>query len=141
MSDQKLYKHVTLPNTADKQPESRLYRGFSTTNPNIKNWKVYDIEIVKQDILNHFHIRQGEKLNDPTFGTIIWDLLYEPLTDAVKRLIAEDVARIVNYDPRIIVESINISTFTNGIYVDCELTYKNYNVTETLNLKFDKDSL
>ena len=37
------------------------YKGFSS-NEFKRNFKLYDFELVKQDILNHFYIRKGEKL-------------------------------------------------------------------------------
>ena len=49
----------------------------------------YDFELIKQDLINHFHIRQGEKLSDPGFGTIIWDMLFEPFTSDVQDAIVE----------------------------------------------------
>ena len=52
------------------------YKGFSSAN-SVDNFKLYDIDLVKQDIINHFYIRKGEKLENPNFGTIIWDMIFE----------------------------------------------------------------
>ena len=41
-------------------------------------------------------IRKGEKLMNPEFGTIIWDMLFEPLSDETKSLIIQDVKKIVS---------------------------------------------
>ena len=120
-------------------PKSQIYRGFSSAVPG-NDWKRYDINAVKQDLINNFHIRQGEKLTDPTFGTIIWDVLYEPLTDQLKRLIIKDVTRIINYDPRVKVEEILVGDVEYGIVVECTLTYLSYNITERLRFDFSKDS-
>ena len=35
------------------------YKGFSSGEAN-KNFKLYDINLVKQDLINHFYIRKGE---------------------------------------------------------------------------------
>lgn len=139
MNNNELYKQITLPPIETPNVKSRIYKGFSTIGNEVNDWKKYDIDIVKQDLMNHFHIRQGEKLNDPTFGTIIWELLYEPLTDNVKKLILEDVSRIINYDPRIIAEHISVSNYEHGIEIACTLTYINYNITEKLNMKFNRN--
>ena len=48
------------------------YKGFSTNNRS-KKFRVTDFELVKQDLINHFNIRKGEKLMNPNFGTIIWN--------------------------------------------------------------------
>lgn len=119
--------------------KSQVYRGFSTAMPG-NDWKRYDINTVKQDLINNFHIRQGEKLDDPSFGTIIWDVLFDPLTDQLKKLIVEDVTRIINYDPRVNPQEILVDSYEHGITVTCTLTYIDYNITETLRFAFDENS-
>ena len=77
--EKKLYKEVTVKSNERPQiePAKRTYRGISTVNPNNTSFKLFDIALIKQDIINLFHIRKGEKLEDPDFGTIIWDMVYE----------------------------------------------------------------
>lgn len=139
MADRNLYKTVTVSNDdTESAVRSKTYRGLSTTNPARKNFKIYDLELIKQDIINHFHIRQGEKLNDPTFGTIIWDILYEPLTNDIKEAIIQNVTDIINYDPRVNVNSVVVSEYESGIEIKCALTYLPYNISETVQLRFDQ---
>lgn len=116
------------------------YRGISTTNPNTKEFKIYDLGLIKQDIINHFHIRKGEKLENPNFGTIIWDVLYDPLTDALKNEIIKDVTTIINYDPRVKVDQVVVDTYEYGIQVSCRLTYITYSISEQLLFQFDRDN-
>ena len=116
-----------------------LYKGFSTYNRN-KKFKVSDFELVKQDLFNHFNIRKGEKLMNPNFGTIIWGLLFDPLTPEVEKIITDDIKRIVGYDPRITVDSIGISEFGYGLQIDITLTYLPENKTATITLNFNKDA-
>lgn len=138
--EKNLYKQITVPSNQKIQPvpESRAYRGISTTDPNATNVVLYDIELIKQDIINHFHIRQGEKLSDPNFGTIIWDVLFEPLTDALKDAIVKNVSKIINYDPRVTVDQIIVDSYESGIQIECVLTYLPYNISESMRLKFDE---
>jgi phage baseplate assembly protein W len=140
--EKNIYTRVNLPSNEQPQspPESRAYRGLSTVNPDAKSFRLFDIELIKQDIINHFHIRQGEKLSNPAFGTIIWDVLHEPLTDSLRSLIIENVSAVVNYDPRVNVENIIIDSYDNGIQIECVLKYLIYNISETLRLKFDRDA-
>lgn len=119
---------------------SRTYRGISTVANPAGNFSLYDISLIKQDIINHFHIRPGEKLNDPEFGCIIWDLLFDPLTESLKTLIARNVTEIVNYDPRVKVDSIVVSEYESGIQVECELSYLPYNISEALQFRFDQEN-
>lgn len=136
--ERNLYKRVNVPQSRQQPRASRSYRGFSTVSPNAKGYSLYDFELIKQDLINHFHIRQGEKLSDPTFGTIIWDLLYEPFTTDIQEAIVENVTQIVNYDPRINVTNITVDTYEQGISVECELTYLPYSISEILRFRFDQ---
>jgi phage baseplate assembly protein W len=139
--EKNLYKRVRLPETASNSTSSgRAYRGFSTVDINRSSFSLYDLELIKQDIINHFHIRQGEILSNPEFGTIIWDVLFEPFTEDVKAAIIQNVTDIVNYDPRISVNSITIDTYESGIIVDCEISYIPYNISEALRFRFDQQA-
>ena len=50
------------------------YKGFSTV-AGVKSNQLYDLDIIKQDLINHFYTRKGERVMNPDFGSIIWDLL------------------------------------------------------------------
>lgn len=113
------------------------YRGFSSKEVK-KNYKLYDFELVKQDIINHFYIRKGEKLENPKFGTIIWDILFENFTQDVKDAIAKDVQDIINYDKRVKVNSVTVDSTQQGIRIEAELVYLPLNLTDTLRLDFDR---
>jgi phage baseplate assembly protein W len=115
------------------------YKGFSSSEAN-KNFKLYDINLVKQDLINHFYIRKGEKLENPEFGTVIWDMLFEPFTPDVKEIIAKDVEAIVNYDPRITVQEVQIDSTDQGMRIQVELIYRPFNITEKMTLDFDKNN-
>ena len=142
--EKSLYKQVSVKgsNNSDKitTEKSPTYRGSSTVDDEGSSHILHDIALIKQDIINHFHIRQGEKLSDPEFGTIIWDILFEPLTDTVKNAIVEYVSRIINYDPRVQVNQITVDSYESGIQVECELSYLPYSIVEKLQLKFDEDA-
>lgn len=115
------------------------YKGFSTIGRN-KKFRVTDFDLVKQDLINHFHIRKGEKLMNPNFGTIIWNVLYDPFTEAVKSAIAADVKAIAAYDPRVSIENIIITEFETGIQIELELRLIQTNQTKLMNFRFNNDS-
>jgi len=135
-----LYKRQHVGKKRVLAPKSRFYRGTSTINKENSSFVLYDLALIKQDLINHFHIRQGEKLENPEFGTIIWDVLFEPLTENLKQAIQTDVTRIVIYDPRVQVESIVIDSFESGIRIECELFYIPYNISEKLQFTFDQNN-
>jgi phage baseplate assembly protein W len=132
---------VASTRTARVQTErgSFTYRGFSTT-ANKKNFKLYDLDLVKQDLLNHFYIRKGEKLENPSFGTIIWDMLFENFTEDVKEIIAKDVEDIINYDPRIAVNAVIIDSTDMGIRIEADIIYLPFNINEKMVLSFDRNN-
>ena len=115
------------------------YKGFSSSEAT-KNFKLYDINLVKQDLINHFYIRKGEKLENPEFGTVIWDMLFEPFTPDVKEIIAKDVEAIINYDPRFAVTEINIDSTDQGMRIQADLVYIPFNITERMTLNIDKNN-
>ena len=140
--EKNIYKQVNVPANQRSQvpPESRSYRGISTVNTDDTSWTKYDIALIKQDILNHFHIQKGEKLSDPNFGTIIWAVLFDPLTDDLKQLIAEDVTEIINSDPRVVAERIQVEEYDKGIEIEATLRYLNFNISESMRITFDQDN-
>jgi phage baseplate assembly protein W len=141
--EKQLYKQISVPSKNRKNesiPGSRTYRGISTVNDGKSSKVLYDLALIKQDILNHFHIRQGEKLSDPEFGTIIWDALFEPFTGDMKNAIIENVSNIVNYDPRVRVNNIIVDQFESGLQVEISLTYLPYNISEQMKLTFDQNN-
>jgi phage baseplate assembly protein W len=118
---------------------SITYRGFSTSTSS-KNYSLTDFELAKQDLINYFGIRKGQKLMQPTFGTIIWDLLFEPLDEATQEIITQDVTKIVNYDPRLRVGQIAITQQDTGFLVQLTLSYVPTNQVSTISLNFNKNS-
>lgn len=118
---------------------SFTYTGFNSKDPK-SGFKLYDIDLVKQDIMNHFYIRKGEKLENPEFGTVIWDILFEPFTEEVKNIISKDVEAIINYDPRIAVNAITIDSTEQGIRIEAEITYLPFNVVEKMTFDFDRNN-
>lgn len=116
-----------------------IYKGFSTYN-RYKKFRLTDFELVKQDLFNHFHIRKGEKLMNPNFGTIIWNVIYEPFTEEIKQVIIDDIRAIAAYDPRINVDDVTVTQYDNGIQISLELTYISTDQTEILKFNFDQRS-
>jgi phage baseplate assembly protein W len=116
-----------------------LYRGFSTINRS-KKFRASDLDLVKQDLLNHFSIRKGEKLMQPNFGSIIWSLLFEPMDDHINQMIVDDVTRIVGYDPRLGLQNITVITQDYGLQIELDLIYIPTNQASKMSLQFDSNS-
>ena len=116
------------------------FKGFSS-RADKKNFKLYDFECAKQDMINRLSIRKGERVENPEFGTIIYDAIFEPFTDALKDAIVEDITANLNADPRISTEEILVTEADKGIAIQATITYVPLNITEKLRFDFDENSL
>jgi phage baseplate assembly protein W len=134
-----IHNRITLTTAKNgNTPTTQVYKGFSTVNTNTNNFKLYDFELIKQDLLNTFYIRQGERLMNPEYGTVIWDLLFEPMTPDVQNSIIQNVNAIFNSDPRIQASNILVTPYETGIQIQCTLKYLVYNIQENLQMQFDQ---
>jgi len=116
-----------------------MYNGFSTVNKS-KKFRLSDFDLAKQDLINHLHIRKGEKLMNPNFGTIIWGMLFEQMTPDVKQAITDDLQKIVSYDPRLIIDTVNIVEYEHGIQVSLDLTFSPTNQSDQMLINFERKS-
>jgi|TARA_B100000519_G_C13835857_1_gene247183 phage baseplate assembly protein W len=119
---------------------SVTFKGFSS-RADKQNFKLYDFEVAKQDLINRLSVRKGERVENPEFGTIIYDAIFEPFTEALKDAIIEDVTANLNADPRISTEDILVTEADKGIAIQATITYVPLNITEKLRFNFDENSL
>ena len=116
------------------------FRGFSS-RAEYQNFKLYDFEVAKQDLINRLSVRKGERVENPEFGTIIYDAIFEPFTEALKDAILEDVTENLNADPRISTSDITVTEADKGIAIQASITYVPLNITEKLQFNFDENAL
>ena len=137
----KLYNQKTVAvnkaSVGNVNTQKFTYMGFNSSNKKL-GFKQYDVDLVKQDLINHFHIRRGQKLENPEYGTVIWDMIYEPMTEENKKILADDVTTIINSDPRMAATSVSVDATDQGIRIQVEMIYLPFNVTETMTLDFDR---
>ena len=127
-------------NALNLSNKSVTFKGFSS-KADKRNFKVYDFECVKQDLINRLSVRKGERVENPEFGTIIYDCLFEPFTEVLKEQILEDITANLNADPRIATEEIIVSEEDHGIAIQATIKYIPLDITEKLQFKFDENSL
>jgi len=116
------------------------FKGFSS-RADKKNFKLYDFEVAKQGLINRLSVRKGERVENPEFGTIIYDCIFEPLTESLKGAIIDDVTENLNADPRIATEEILVTEADKGIAIQATIKYVPLNITEKLRFNFDENSL
>lgn len=119
---------------------SITFKGFSS-RADKQNFKLYDFEVAKQGLINRLSVRKGERVENPDFGTIIYDAIFEPFTDNLKEAIVEDVSANLNADPRISTQEILVTEADKGIAIQATITYVPLNITEKLRFNFDENSL
>ena len=74
----------------------------------------------------------------PSHGSIIWELLFDPLDDNTRALIRNDVVRIISEDPRWEFVEVNTLDSEHSVTVNVTLIYRPENEVTTLPLEFDK---
>jgi phage baseplate assembly protein W len=126
--------------SGDLSNKSVTFKGFSS-RADKRNFKLYDFEVAKQDLINRLSVRKGERVENPEFGTIIYDAIFEPFTEALKDAIVEDITANLNADPRISTQDILVSEADKGIAIQATITYVPLNITEKLRFNFDENSL
>ena len=112
------------------------FRGFSTIDRKFGNVVLEDVELAKRDLLNHFYTRKGERLGEPEFGSILPDLVFEPLDDFTINDVEDDVVSIVSTDPRWELNSVDTEVGDHSITCRVNLTYRPDSTIEELYLEF-----
>ena len=137
------YKNIeinpTKTNIQSNIKASQFYVGYSTVNLSTTNTRLYDFDLIKQDILNQFNTRKGERVMNPEFGTIIWNVIYEPFTADIKQAISDDVNRICSSDPRVVPLQINLNEQEYGILLEVSLQYAGTDQSSNMSLTFDTE--
>lgn len=116
-----------------------LFVGYSTVSAP-KSQQLVDLALVQQDLLNHFNTRKNERVMMPNWGCGVWDYLFEPFSSDVKDAITLEAQKVVNADPRVQVQSMDVISLDQGIRINMILLYVPSNATGTLSIDFDKRS-
>jgi len=116
----------------------KKFRGYSSIGTTFLNPVLYDLALAKQDLLNHFNTRKGERIMMPDFGSVVWDMLFEPLDSYTISIIDADVRSIIKNDPRWLLQSVEISEGPNALNIEVTVTYLPSDEDVILPLVYDK---
>ena len=105
-----------------------------------KKFKITDEQLVIQDLVNALNIRRGEKVGKPTYGTTLWDFIFEPNTSDVQTEIKNEVRRVCGLDPRLTINPIRTFPKENGILIEVQLSISPFNNAGDLALFFDSQT-
>ena len=111
--------------------------GFNTINQ-YKKFTLTDFELIKRDLLNAFNIRQGQLPGRPSYGTVLWDYVFEPQTTQTQNAINAEVQRVAGGDPRIFISDVQSYPQENGILIEVQLTVVPTQNAEILSIFFDQ---
>lgn len=120
-----------------------LYSGISFERYSYdKSLKLFDIELVKKDILNHIFTRRGERVKMLTYGTRIPDLVFEPMDDETLTYISEDIVNVFASDPRVEISDMRILPLydNNVVIVSVTVLYVELDFTDRFDIKIDFQS-
>jgi phage baseplate assembly protein W len=117
----------------------KYYKGFSTKKYEEagKQFDVYNVECIQEDLLNAIFTLRGERLMMPTYGTRIPLLVFELDDNETVSVVKEDLTTVFKNDPR--VELLNMDIFNskdkNALVVVCKLRYIEFDVTKDLQIE------
>ncbi len=100
-----LYKDLALDLSPSYSYNSQLNR-----NEVLKDVQaIFDIEAVKNSVVNALLTTPGEKILDPTYGVDLRQYLFEPIDDFTTDLIKDDIEiKLPQMEPRIVLKSVNV---------------------------------
>lgn len=115
-----------------------IYKGFSTVSSDAqKKFVLVNKKLIKQDLINALNIRPGSVVMQPTVGCIVWQSLFEQLTQTLMNDIAANITSIVNNDPRLNLQKLDISQNQNTITITMTLLYVDTNEVEQMVVNFN----
>lgn len=113
--------------------------GTTTVQPRlVKKFSLTDQNLVVRDLINAFSIKQGDKVGQPTYGTSLWNFLFEPNTPDVIANMETEIRRVVAEDPRIVLNTVAVWPQDNGVLFELEVAFDPFNEPMTLGLSMDK---
>ena len=117
--------------------------GYTTINESYTSKSLSGLDLAKQDLMNHFKIRKGEKWSDPTFGCNLELYIFEPLDQLTQDNINEEVYSVISYDPRFQIDDTNVRVVqdAHSVTINVKLTYLPTTTATELQIKFDREFL
>ena len=102
-----------------------------------KKYRIVDEALVIRDFIDALNIQQGQKVGNPGYGSTIWSFIFEPNDTQTQFRLENEIRRIANLDPRLIVNTVKSYTQEKGILLEVELAIAPFNNAEILNVFFN----
>lgn len=135
----------TIYSNRDRTTSAQVGTGGGTgtvTKPTVpsKKYSVFDDTLVIIDFINALNIPQGQKPGNPAYGTLIWTFIFDPNLPEVQVQIENEIRRVAALDPRIIINTVTVYPYQNGILIEVELAVSPTNQVTTLQVNFDRNT-
>lgn len=105
-----------------------------------KKVRLTDSELVIRDLLNALNIPKGQKPGRPDYGTSLWSFIFEPNTIDTQMQLEEEIRRVAQEDPRIILNTVTTYNKEHGILIELELAIAPFNEAQSLAIFFDQNA-
>ena len=102
-----------------------------------KKFRLVDTPLVVRDFINSLNIQQGQKVGKPEYGTTLWSFVFEPNTPDTQFQRENEIRRVANLDPRMVLNSVKAYPQENGILIEIEMAIAPFNQAFLLNVFFD----
>lgn len=119
-------------------PPQKVFIGYSTIETNSKNQQFADIELIKRDLIAHLNTLPDERVMMPGYGCGVWNLLFEPFDEATLDAIRSSVTKVIQSDPRVVLQSLRVQQYNQGIVVQVTLLYQPFGVIDSFSVQFDQ---
>lgn len=106
----------------------------------VKKFRLTDSQLVTRDLMNALSIRQGDLPGNPTYGTTIWNYVFEPNTNEVRQEMETEIRRVISEDPRIILNSVAVNDYENGVQFELQVAFSPFNQAIALSLNLSKST-
>lgn len=114
--------------------------GMSTVDTVRAPYVLTDDDLIKRDILNEFNTKRGERVMRPNFGSIIWEILMDPDTGKLQKMVDEDITKIIDRDPRVKLLRVNTLVAEHTLRSEVMVEYVASTNQDTLYLNYTRDS-
>lgn len=115
------------------------FTGFSTKNKSAINHILTGKDLIIEDLMNHIMTRKGERVMMPNFGSIVHEMIFEPLTPEVKSIIEEDIRSIIEQEPRVTLDFIKVSDTDHTLTVSVTVSIVNEDEPVTLEIDLERE--
>lgn len=110
--------------------------GFNTVDQPNPPYSLTNIDIIKRDINNHFATPMGSRVMLPSFGSNIFNYLFDPFDQYTKDMIIEDAIRVIEEEPRVSLVSIDVFQEDQALTIVMVLLFRPESITDSMYVTF-----